>query len=298
MRGNIFDSIPDETSPEIRPRRWWAAVLLSILTPGLGHIYCGKPNRALFFYLMIYAVNVSCLTAMIDKPSYVTALFWPIALIAFVVALLLDAVGTALSAGGEYRLKRYNRPAVYIALFLCSSFVVYGIAYNVERAYIGGMYVARDQALSPTLNVNDIAVYESLSAGDEIKRGDLVVFKRDGLFSSNYVSRVVGLPGETLEMRGGRIFVNGKRLVEDGLPEASRSYNGFVPVHVGDGEYFLLGDNRHVWLGRPATGLVPRGKIRGRITGLAYAFKHIGEALAVDLSHSGRPVTRVRYEMY
>jgi signal peptidase I len=79
------------------------------------------------------------------------------------------------------------------------------------------------------------------------KRGDLVVFQLPD--QPDLVKRVIGLPGETVKIRDGRVIVNGEVLVEDYLPAGRRTQAGpFIPENtpktVPSDSYFVLGDNR------------------------------------------------------
>ncbi len=73
------------------------------------------------------------------------------------------------------------------------------------------------------------------------ERGDVIVFRRDG--RKDYIKRVMALPGETIEIRNGQIFINGQPIVETYLPELG-AYS-MEPRLVGPDEYFVLGDNRN-----------------------------------------------------
>ncbi|HWP84612.1 MAG TPA: signal peptidase I [Terriglobia bacterium] len=79
---------------------------------------------------------------------------------------------------------------------------------------------------------------------EEIQRGDVVVFRYPGDPSKSYIKRVIGLPGDTVEMRRGEVYINGQRLEEPYLlPEFRGSQTG-GPWRVGAESYFVLGDHR------------------------------------------------------
>ena len=72
---------------------------------------------------------------------------------------------------------------------------------------------------------------------------DLVVFSRGG--GENNIKRVIGLPGETVQIEGGVIYIDGAVLeAEDGLGQVELAGLARDPVTLGNDEYFLLGDNR------------------------------------------------------
>ncbi len=76
------------------------------------------------------------------------------------------------------------------------------------------------------------------------ERFQVVVFKFPDDESRNYVKRIIGLPGETVELRDGKVFIDGGALKEGGyIPEEPKG--DFGPFAVPDDHYFMLGDNRN-----------------------------------------------------
>lgn len=92
------------------------------------------------------------------------------------------------------------------------------------------------------------------------ERGDIIVFMRDG--RRDYIKRVVGLPGETIEIRQGQVFINGQPLEEPYVKEAG-SYS-MSPRTIGPNEYFVLGDNRNNSSDSHNWGSVPLSAIDGK----------------------------------
>ena len=80
---------------------------------------------------------------------------------------------------------------------------------------------------------------------DEPEAGDIVVFRYpdDETGKTLYVKRIIGTPGDTVEMSNGTVYVNGKALQEDYIAEVTQGSYG--PYIVPDGCYFMMGDNRN-----------------------------------------------------
>ncbi len=97
-----------------------------------------------------------------------------------------------------------------------------------------------------------------------IERGDVVVFwyPRDPAVS--FIKRVVGLPGDTVEIRSGQLFVNGQSVREDYLAPRFRDDDSFSPTVVHKGYYFVLGDHRNSSNDSRSWGEVPEKYIYGR----------------------------------
>jgi signal peptidase I len=78
----------------------------------------------------------------------------------------------------------------------------------------------------------------------DIHRGDVVVFWYPRDHSKSFIKRVMGVPGDKVEIRSGSVYVNGTRLDEPYLNPAFKGYKSFPPVLVPLGQYFVLGDHR------------------------------------------------------
>jgi len=97
-----------------------------------------------------------------------------------------------------------------------------------------------------------------------IERGDLVVFKHPREPERDFIKRVIGLPGETVELRQGHVWVDGSRIDEPYINPLYREPESRPPIRVPDGQYFVLGDHRNNSLDSRAWGAVPRELIKGR----------------------------------
>ncbi|MCS7023984.1 MAG: signal peptidase I [Bryobacteraceae bacterium] len=98
----------------------------------------------------------------------------------------------------------------------------------------------------------------------EIMRGDMVVFHYPHDPSKSYIKRVIGLPGDTVAMEDGVVFVNGKRLEEDYVPEQYRDRQSMPLVRIPADHYFVLGDHRSSSNDSRAWGPVHRQYIYGK----------------------------------
>src|SRR5207249_4892987 len=118
------------TQPEMRapiPRRPWVAVALTILTPGLGHLYAGAPRRAFGFWLL----SLTAGTAIVATLSFVAILSMvpaPLLLVAGVLGTVLtlgwvawSAAGTARNAAIDFVPRGFNRWYVYLAIMLTTA---------------------------------------------------------------------------------------------------------------------------------------------------------------------------------
>jgi len=145
----------------------------------------------------------------------------------------------------------------------------------VIRNYVFALYVVDGSSMQPTLADGQILMVNNFSYKFwEPKHGDVVVFTKEGLVGTRrgnwlvggnaLVKRVIALPGDSVFIDNGQIFINGEPLVEDYVDyEITDSYG---PITIREGEIFVLGDNRHPHgsLDSRSFGPVPISSIIGR----------------------------------
>ncbi|MEO1619605.1 MAG: signal peptidase I [Cyanobacteria bacterium J06632_3] len=151
------------------------------------------------------------------------------------------------------------------------------------RQFVAEARFIPSESMLPTLKVDDRLVIEKISYHfNPPKRGDIIVFRApqealDAAHSTTndaYIKRVIGLPGETIEIKDGKVFVDGDALQEEYI-QAPPVYT-WGPNTVPEGEYLVLGDNRnsssdgHVW------GFLPEDSIIGRAIVRFWPLQRIG----------------------
>ena len=109
-----------------------------------------------------------------------------------------------------------------------------------------------------------------------VQRGDTVVFWFPMDISKSYIKRVIGLPGDVVEIDRGAVIVNGKLLAEDYVPEEYRDYQSRPPARMGPDEYYVLGDHRSSSNDSRAWGSVPRQNIYGKAVFVYWPLDQMG----------------------
>jgi signal peptidase I len=97
-----------------------------------------------------------------------------------------------------------------------------------------------------------------------VERGDVVVFRYPGDPSKNYIKRIVGMPGDRIEIVRGAVLVNGTRFEEPYVPKSFRDDRSMTEVTVPAGSYFVLGDHRNLSSDSRDFGTVERDAIFGK----------------------------------
>ncbi|MEJ7622614.1 MAG: signal peptidase I [Pyrinomonadaceae bacterium] len=144
-------------------------------------------------------------------------------------------------------------------------FILFGVFF-VQPVVVEGTSMLPQLHDGERLLVNKLVYYkfQSVSWG-HIERGDIVVFWFPNDPDKSYVKRVIGLPGETVELRNGKVYVDGKQLTEAYLDdEHTQSQPPPMTKKVEDHHYFVMGDNRDNSSDSRYWGLVPEKYIYGK----------------------------------
>jgi signal peptidase I len=110
----------------------------------------------------------------------------------------------------------------------------------------------------------------------DIKRGDTVVFWFPEDTTKSYIKRVIGLPGDTVEVDDGYVIINGKKLTENYVPPEYRDDRSYPEHVVPPGEYFVLGDHRISSNDSRAWGFVPKNYIYGKAVFVFWPLDRMG----------------------
>ncbi|WP_191089560.1 MULTISPECIES: signal peptidase I [Paenibacillus] len=148
-------------------------------------------------------------------------------------------------------------PTVFIAVVL--SLLI--------RNYVAEAMKVPTDSMVPTIQVGDRVLVEKMLWLTTLKFGDLVVFNPPVEHGHTpYVKRLIGLPGDIVEVKDGSLYRNGAQ-VEEPYLAVTMNYS-FGPVTVPENKYFFLGDNRnisydsHLW---PTTPFVDKDEIIGKV---------------------------------
>ncbi len=136
------------------------------------------------------------------------------------------------------------------------------------RFFVAEPFIVSGASMEPTFETGDYLIIDQLSYRfHEPERGDVVVFKYPKEPSKYFIKRVIGLPGETVELAGQEVTI--KNASQPGGFLLDQSYisfssDNFKTVILGENEYFVLGDNRPVSSDSRVWGALPREDIVGR----------------------------------
>ena len=256
-------------------------MLLSLLVPGFGILRGGLPGQALAWFLGL------------ELGLTLVALAFAIESVPFSLAL---SAGAAWLFGCLCMLYQNHcpgrmTPRLWVAFVLLLALTA---VLPLPAGLVARPFKFAAGSMRPTLGGSgraDYLIVDRLSYRlGSPRRGDLLVFRTDVISGMPqdqiYVKRLIGMPGERLEIRDGYVFANGKRLTEgEGIPpihfvtrEAIETGEGgsSASYAVDKGGYFVLGDNSKNSLDSRYFGCVPRKNIYGKVTGIYYPFSRAG----------------------
>jgi len=137
-------------------------------------------------------------------------------------------------------------------------------------------FMVHQRTMEPAICRGDKLVISRIKDESHIKRGD-VVFFRDNFGSACNIRRVLGMPGEMIEIKKGHVFINNQELNE--VAEVKRDFFSSMPVHfIIPGRYFLIGDDMNMSMKSRQDssyfGPVPFKNIIGKVTGIYWPPEH------------------------
>ncbi len=155
------------------------------------------------------------------------------------------------------------------------------LAFGIRSFVAEARYIPSGSML-PTLQINDRLIIDKISYNfRNPDRGDIIVFSpTDTLkkqnFKDAFIKRLIGLPGDKVEVKEGKVYVNNQPLNQENYIEEKPNYT-FGPVTVPPNQYLVLGDNRNNSYDSHYWGFVPRDRIIGRAVVRFWPLNRVGE---------------------
>lgn len=280
-------------------RRPLTAIILSLILPGLGHMYCGRLVKGLILAFLT-GISVPATIVAFSAQSGTTRILiivfsWLTATAIGLVAVI-DSYYTARHTKPDYQLKDYNRWYVYLLLLMMSTGGSLQIALHVRAEFLEA-FIIPTQSMYPTMIPQDrFLATKKVYLDEDPRPGDIVVFKNPDNRRQNYIKRVVATGGDTVELRQGKLIINGQERQQQKLDleelgaislftegQLCREFNGgssyniflaqtnqpdvlnFGPVTVPVYHCFVLGDNRNLSWDSRTFGAISISSIIGRV---------------------------------
>ena len=144
-------------------------------------------------------------------------------------------------SSNEKKMRELFGWVVYIVVLVCTV--------HLTVTYVGQRTVVAGDSMLNTLHDKDNLIIDKVSYRfREPERYEIIVFPYCYAEETFYIKRIIGLPGETMQIKDGYVYINGEKLEESFGREvirADRYGQAAEPITLGEDEYFVLGDNRN-----------------------------------------------------
>jgi signal peptidase I len=270
------DYAPSSSRQQRNPSPWVAG-LLTLLAPGLGHLYLGQPKRGILLFALVMIADTLLMFAMMG----VLARFWMFAisgglLFGLWLYILVDAVLRARHTPLDVS-QSHSRWTIYAGAFLLACLVFAAPCIYALQAKASGRLLwlsANSPSMEPTLETGEYILADATYYKTRLpSRGDVAVYKHPMQPDSHLINRIVAIEGDRIAIKNGHAIVNGMFIEE---PYAERPVAGTAPADVPEirvpaGYVFVMGDNRASGRGDDlwVQGLVPVTHLIGRVTDVA-----------------------------
>lgn len=256
-----------QSAPRARSRL--AAAFFSLLLPGLGQLYAGRPRRAAALFGVLFAYGV--VTAFCRYgwlPNFWIAACVILAAPCIWLFAIVDAAVVArrgATAGGHY-----DRWYLALGLLIAAPLVAVGLNATVASISTGpGYYEMSSGNMAPTLRVGETLLVDTrYFLGHPPAGGDVVAFIRPQQSDTRSIARIVAVAGDRIEIGRGHIVVNDRPVDEPYIDAGDSGFalNNRSATTVPAGTVYVLGDNRANSADSRLYGPLPIGALIGRAT--------------------------------
>ena len=150
----------------------------------------------------------------------------------------------------------------------------FGISFAVQTVHVEGL------SMFATLEDNDYLIANKIDYRlHDPARGDIIILRPPTLSTTDYIKRVIALPGERLLIKDGVVYINGHKLDEPYLPEAwtvNTDWGGPNGTMMQANQYFVMGDNRNKSQDSRVFGPIKRDRVDGRAWFRIWPLSHFG----------------------
>ena len=194
----------------------------------------------------------------------------------YILVIYIASIGIFGRIG--YNIQNMKKAAAFIWEVVKIAVIAAAIVIPI-RYYLFQPFFVRGESMDPNFENGDYLIIDEISYRfSEPARGEVVVFKYPLDESQRFIKRIIGLPGETVEIKNGQVIISNNQssqnLNETGyLGELVTG--GDIKLTLGTGEYFVMGDNRDYSFDSRRFGPVPRENIIGKVVFRAWPFNSL-----------------------
>jgi len=144
------------------------------------------------------------------------------------------------------------------------------------RYFLFQPFFVRGQSMDPNFESGDYLIVDEITYRFKApQRGEVIVFKSPQNPSQRFIKRIIGLPGETVEVKNGKVIIytkDGSQVLDESNYLSDLLTGGNIQITLAEDEYFVLGDNRPFSFDSRRFGVLPEENIIGRVVFRAWPF--------------------------
>lgn len=264
-----------------KPRKKWIAILLTILSTGLGHVYCGQVKKGLALFIIPFVFAVGAFSLLKIFPSILLLISFLSISLVYLAYCIIDVFKIAKQNSPIYEIKKYNRWYVYVALYLVTICIPQPLSGEYIKSNIVQAFKIPSGSMIPTLQIGDwLLAKTDHKAKSNINRGDLIIFIYPKDRSKFFIKRVIATEGETISMKNKKVSINDSEINETyavnsdpGIfDQQSNPRDNFQPIKVPQNSLFVMGDNRDNAYDSRFWGFVQKSDVIGKPTILYWSW--------------------------
>ncbi len=181
--------------------------------------------------------------------------------------------------------KKLTIGSVLLSFFdFLKTIIIIVILAALIRQFLIQPFIVDGQSMEPNFHNNDYLITDKISYRLHApQRGEAIIFHPPNKPSVNYLKRITGVPGDTIEVKNGEVFVNSKKIVEPYIDSGDKTKtptNDEIKITLKSDEYFVLGDNRNHSSDSREIGPIPKENIVSRVWLRLFPLNSIGALAA------------------
>lgn len=224
-------------------KKAWLAVFLSYIFPGIGQFYNKQLLKGISFVIcaiFLYIVHI----------IFYSSFFLLLPLYFFAIKDAFDSAEKINGSDQKFIKQGDKLVRIFVALVLLIEFIPFR---DITKAHFIQAYKFPSGSMMPSLLIGDhILADKTTRAKNSVKKGDIIVFKYPEDSNRDFIKRVVGIGGETIESKDKKIYINGKLIEEPYVQHTNNSIfpkevgprDNFGPFAIPENSLFVMGDNR------------------------------------------------------
>ncbi len=187
--------------------------------------------------------------------------------IGWILAIVIAFFISALLSSKAFAKVQVQQSSMENTLYNKQQIIIDKISYSFSEPKKGDIIVFLDDNIEKRDIVDDIKIFME----------DLKLIKNDGKINNRLVKRVIGTPGDEIDIKDGFVYVNGEKLSETYIKGETLSNDLNFPIKVEENNLFVLGDNRTVSLDSRVFGCINYNQVEGKVVLRVFPFSEAGK---------------------